>query len=379
MKVHITLVGGQPAPVYHGIVATNPDKVVYIYSKNTEHVFKKLKSLVSIPVDEIPALDTTDPIKISECAQMLADRYSEDDITLNISSGLKTWSHLFGIVFDKLPNAAVVYMDQNNRLWNYKTMQCTDDFVFDMDMLFILYGNELKHYRKFSEYTDEDFNVTNQLEEARRYNHNKFVKLTTVLSKDWAGQLNNQKQGCFEVDYNNFVEWCKPNYVHLTLWNNRKFANEWELKSPHAADLAFNSGWFEYKIARMLSHWQYTREIRMNCIFPPIEAKDKSKAVKFPKNEIDIIVDAGTKILFVECKTQINNSTDIDKFNTAVKNYGGIGSKALFITDTCMNEIQKEKCRESRIIPFSLQDHAPNIVEQMLFKYLNETLFDINI
>lgn len=29
-KVHITLVGGQPAPVYNGIVAMNSDKVVYI-------------------------------------------------------------------------------------------------------------------------------------------------------------------------------------------------------------------------------------------------------------------------------------------------------------------------------------------------------------
>ena len=379
MKVHITLVGGQPAPVYHGIVATNPDRVVYIYSKNTEYVFKKLKSLVRVPVDEIPALDTTDPIKISECARMLSDRYCDDDVTLNISSGLKTWSHLFGIVFDKLPNAAVVYMDQNNKLWNYKTMQCTDDFVFDMDLLFILYDNELTHYRKFSDYTDDDTDVAMRLEEARRYNHRNFVKLTTVLSKDWAGQLNNQKQGCFEVDYNNFVEWNKPDHVRLTLWNNRRPSEEWELESPHAVDLTFNSGWFEYKIARMLSHWQYAREIRMNCIFPPIETKDKSNAVKFPKNEIDIIVDTGTKILFVECKTQINNSTDIDKFNTAVKNYGGMGSKALFITDTRMNEIQKEKCRESHIIPFSLQDYDSSKVEQMLFKQLNAKLFDINI
>ncbi len=30
-KIHITLVGGQPAPVYNGIVATNPDDLVYVY------------------------------------------------------------------------------------------------------------------------------------------------------------------------------------------------------------------------------------------------------------------------------------------------------------------------------------------------------------
>lgn len=39
-RVHITLVGGQPAPVYHGIVATKPDKVVFIYSDDSQEVLE---------------------------------------------------------------------------------------------------------------------------------------------------------------------------------------------------------------------------------------------------------------------------------------------------------------------------------------------------
>ena len=35
MKVHITLVGGQPAPVYHGIKALEPEMVIYIYSDSS--------------------------------------------------------------------------------------------------------------------------------------------------------------------------------------------------------------------------------------------------------------------------------------------------------------------------------------------------------
>ena len=38
MKVHITLVGGQPAPVYNGIVATRPDKVVFVYSNSEDSI-----------------------------------------------------------------------------------------------------------------------------------------------------------------------------------------------------------------------------------------------------------------------------------------------------------------------------------------------------
>ena len=74
----------------------------------------------------------------------------------------------------------------------------------------------------------------------------------------------------------------------------------------------------------MLSSWEYAKEIIMNANFP---YKNNN-----PKNEIDIIVNTGNRLLFVECKTQINDITDIDKFRTAVKNYGGMGCKALFIT-----------------------------------------------
>jgi hypothetical protein len=125
----------------------------------------------------------------------------------------------------------------------------------------------------------------------------------------------------------------------------------------------------------MLSHWRYAKEIRLNCLFPD----RKSHNVRFPKNEIDVIVNTGTKLLFVECKTMISTSTDIDKFRTAVKNYGGMGSKALFVTDNMMNDLQKEKCHDSGIIIFSLKDPAfgPN-KEQELFKLLESELFNIN-
>lgn len=71
------------------------------------------------------------------------------------------------------------------------------------------------------------------------------------------------------------------------------------------------------------------------------------------------------------------NSLDIDKFKNAVKNYGGIGSKALFVTENQMDDLQKEKCRDSAVIPFSLAEAGPN-KEQVLHKLLNERILNIN-
>jgi hypothetical protein len=99
--------------------------------------------------------------------------------------------------------------------------------------------------------------------------------------------------------------------------------------SKHSFNLVMNSGWFEYKVAKLLEGWSRAQEIWMNVVFPYKPGKDGTRK---SKNEIDVIVHTGKKLLFVECKTSVFDKTDIDKFAAAVKNYGGMGSKALFIT-----------------------------------------------
>ncbi|HBK28451.1 MAG TPA: hypothetical protein DDZ04_00760 [Parabacteroides sp.] len=379
-KIHIALVGGQPAPVYHGIVATKPDKVVFVYSENSEDVLESLKREINIPIDEQKPLDPTDPMKILMRAKELADKYKNDDVSLNISSGLKSWSHLFGIVFDKMENAEVVYMDQNNVLWNYKTMTCSDDFDFDMHALFRLYGNPLVNYTPFEQYTEEDIKVMKEVENIRRFNVEVFNKLVTVLNKDKQNKLLSQKSGRFNIENDSsYVEWTKKNegagvindVVELSLNKTGKNVTR-KFVSPHALSLVFNSGWFEYKVALMLSKWDKAKEICLNCRFP--------SKVGLDKNEVDIIVNTGKKILFVECKTQISSSADIDKFRSVVNGYGGMGSKGLFVTDAKMSEFNDEKCKERNIIPFSIElakqwSLAP---EKALSLLLDSDLFNIN-
>ena len=383
-KVHITLVGGQPAPVYHGIIATKPDIIVYIYSESSREVVDKLQSEISIPVDEQEPLDPTDPIVILRRAESLAQKYKDDEVTVNISSGLKSWSHLFGIVFDKQPNAEVVYMDQNNFLWNYKTMESRSDFEFDMHALFRLYGNPLENnYRDYSDYTQQDVEAVLKIEEIRHFNHKSFNNLVAVLDKKKQNELNSQKEGHFEYkdskdSESSFVDWKKKSedetndVVVINLSSPNKGNKQIEIKSENAINLVFNSGWFEFKIANLLSKWDKTKEICMNCRFP--------YKPKVDKNEVDIIVNTGTKILFVECKTQINQPTDIDKFRTVVKGYGGIGSKGIFITQSKMTDVAREKCNENGIIPFSLSDAANWKLspEKALFLILDSELFNIN-
>jgi hypothetical protein len=375
-KIHIALVGGQSIPVYLGIVGTRPNRVVLITSEQTRKSVDTIKSVLPPPLPiETIVVSPVDPIKIHQVASDLAEKYKNDEVYVNISGGTKAWTHIFGYIFQALENATVFYIDQNSVLWNYKTMQSQLVVDFDMDVLFRLQENALKHYVPFAEYTEEDVTAMNQLVSARKYNCGKFNKLTTLLTKDWEEKIQNQKCGCLSLSESDYVEWEKPDFVRLVLSTKKGGACEYTIESPHAVSLAFRTHWFEFKIAKMLSLWKYAKDIRLNCVFPPKGVN----TTKYPKNEVDIIVNTGVKILFVECKTQISNSTDIDKFRTVVKNYGGNGSKALFITDNVMTSLQKEKCKESEIISFSLQDASvgPN-KEQELFKLLEQELFKIN-
>lgn len=370
--VHITLVGGQPAPVYNGIIATMPDRIVFFYSDETRETAIRIAQEVKISSEQ-NRIDPVDLFDIENKVTKCALKYQNDVISVNISSGTKPWAFYFAKIFGQMRNATLFYVDQNNTLWNLSNKTATS-ITFNMDVQFKLLGNKLTHYIPFNRFTYEDAVVAKDLISAREYNFDNFNKLTTVLSKDWKKNYDNSNNGLFRLTPTNYVEWRKPDYVKLVLANKKNGVKEFVYNSPNSVHLTFNAGWFEFEVAKLISNWHYAKEIRVNCIFPP-----KKGIPKYPKNEIDIIIDTGTKILFVECKTQIANSTDIDKFRTAVKNYGGMGSKALFVTASTMTDLHKEKCKESSIIPYAFSSVRISPDEESeLLDLLENELFNIN-
>jgi hypothetical protein len=375
-KIHITLVGGQPAPVYNGIKAINPDKVVFVHSTDSLKALKALVNEIDVPYEAVQ-LSPTEAVEIQRIVEKMAAQYAEDEVTVNISSGPKSWSHLFGSMFQSKENATVVYMDQNNVLWNYRTMQGLQDFEFDMHTHFRLYGNSIENnYKKFSDYTEADVEAMKKIEEIRNFDFQIFNALLTVLDKQNQHTLKNGKYGNFVHGSGSYVEWEKTTeeqdgFVRVFLQKKNGKSKEVKFESPNAVDLAFNSGWFEFKVAKLLSMWSRSKEICMNCKFPYKKDVDK--------NETDIVINTGSKVLFVECKTQINNITDIDKFRSVIKNYGGMGSKGLFVTNAKMTDIAKAKCEEHGILSFSLQDSHLGLTEEKSLQLLLESeLFNIN-
>lgn len=360
-KVHITLVGGQPMPVYNGIKYCKPEKVLFIYSKESEKQKQTLKKEIIeaglVKDSDVLSSQPLDPVDLEEIEKKAIEykeRFANDEITINISSGTKVWSYYFSTVFENSENAQIYYIDQNNECYNLVTKQ-HEKVETDVMVQFKLNKNPLQSYKLFSDYTDTDLAMIKEIERIRNTNIQAFTELTN-LERNQEDKIQ-EDNGIIKCK-GSYIKWQQRGECEIGI-NNKKCLVQETLKSPNILQIIFNASWFELKVAHILSKWDKAKNIYMNCKFlVNSNGNDfgKKQAEKFPKNEVDIIVDIGEKVLFVECKTGITHSTDIDKFNTVVKNMGGNGSKAIFICLYNFRDIDKEKFRDSNMLSFSFSE-----------------------
>jgi len=358
MMIHITLVGGQTAPVYQGIIFSNPEYVFLIHSYETIDQANRLKNEISIP-SELIQFEPVSFDKIYQNIQSILLKIGDEDrVSINLSSGTKPWSVFFFDQFKNRKNTQLFYVDQNANAWDFSTLKCSK-IPLNMEAQFRLYGNPLEHFTSLSSITEKDIDIIKELKEIRAFNFTDFIQLTDLLGKQ-THQTKHTLPSLSEISYNKL-----EHTVSVKLVKNNK-VKKTNLTSPNVLKLVTFTGWFEVEVAFILSKWKKNNEIRLNCKFP---AKNNA-----PKNEIDIIAEIGTKLLFVECKTKLTNITDIDKFANAVRIYGGTASKAILITESTLSETAKEKCKENGVLFFSFNNSNDfdNIQKMLLFLLENE-------
>lgn len=360
--VHITLVGGQRYPVYLGIMDRNPDEVLFIHSKKSledaENIAAELHGSVKVSYDEFDPVDIEAIFTKTEALANIAKSKSENTYSINISGGTKPWSIAFYKYFLELNNAEVFYIDQNNYYWGLQPVSEHQTRVeLKTDVVFRLNGQSVKA-TDFKLFNQEDAKAATELE--KLFSIGNFYGLVSEKNDHFL----TYKQGKVEKK-GNYLAW---NSAEQSI-ETKLFGKTYALSSPHLFQLAFNFGWFEYQIAAMLNQWEYTKEILLNVKFSAdFQNKDK--------NETDIIINTGFRLLFVECKTQISQPNDIDKFRTVIKNFGGTGCKGLFVQREKLSPLVKEKCKESGIVCYSLKENQNS--KQELFRLLESELFEIN-
>jgi len=363
--LHITLVGGQPAPVYQGILFENPDKVIFICSTQTLDEAQKMSVSLSIPSEVIEVSPVDVNLINSSINKIDISKY--DKVSINISGGTKIWSILFYEYFKNNDKVEIIYIDQNNTVWNLKTKTFKDqELIHDIKSYFSFFNINLKTSKEINALSDNDSKICKAIEEMRNYCIKEFNDLIQNLSsKNHLNEYTTKKGSKIKYDSHSKT-------FHVLLKKNSG-SKEWVISSPNVRYLLLNTGWFEYKVAQILSNWKHCKQILLNCEFA---SQDNNNTM----NEVDIIVNTGKKLLFVECKTQVFNSIDIDKFATVIRNYGGLASKGLLVTDAKLTNNVEKKCNNSGILTFSFENtHKFNVnPEQLLFLKLESEWLNIN-
>lgn len=345
-KVHITLVGGQPTPVYKGIIDEQPDKVVLVCSSDTNQLAKNIKYFACMNIPGLQCeLMQINPVDISETydnMKEIASLLGADDImTINISGGTKVWTVLFYDFFkDKAER--LFYIDQDDNKLDFVSGATTQINVQLSVKEALGLNNVGVTERLLTDYCQEDFDAIQKVREMRKFSPKNFSQLML--------QFDNQKDR--EIDQYNYLSYDRQNNSFTLSLSNRYTRREMEICSPNVRNIVLHTGWFELEVAKLLSEWAEPSQIAMNC---GLSSLNRGNGLTL--NEIDIIVNKSGRLLFVECKTQIapGENTVVDKFNNAIRSFGGLSTKGVFFTDYEMRSQAKEKCKNDGILYYSMQ------------------------
>lgn len=369
MKVNIALVGGQAAPVFHVIDHYRPDRVVFIVSDKTLRIIDSIrKECEAIGISDFvnKEIHPTDPCKIADAAAELYREYKDDEVIVNISSGTKPWSYVFGFLFQGMKNSKVVFIDQNNNVYDYKNLSTEQYERYDWERDFRLNNTTMK-YTDYSSYAEDDINAAERLYRYWQKRPDLMSDLAVLAGKN--KNEAKKKEGSIQFA-RSYVEWHLEEDGKCSVTISPTHGGILRVTSRHARDLAFNSGWSEVYVAKLFYDWRKRHGldgegVRVNCVFPSQQNK--------PKNEVDVLVNVGQKALFVECKTKISKINDIDKFKSVTKNYGGLGSKGIFVSFSDEEPEKMEKMNDNGLLFYSLKNGVEG-----LYALIDKELSTIN-
>lgn len=357
-------------PVYLGINEFEPDTIILIHSDGTRALAERISSEYKAK-SELRCLAPVDMSVIMPAVKELLDEFSGYDVTINLTGGTKPWAIAFTLQSRNRSNVHLIYVDQNCTFYDYSTGEKWQSAnTLNMVQLMTVNGQIAKFHNLLSDYDEYDLETLKKVKALRRRSPVNFNMLT-IPDKSWKRTFEGGNEGTHWIKDGSYIEWKKSDhYVHIVLRSRYGWIKE-EFDSANCLRIIFNSGWFEYEVASMVSEWSHAKEVWMNVVYPYRAGR--------AKNEIDVVVNTGLKLIMIECKTQIFDNTDIDKFHTAVKNYGGMGCKSLFITESKMKDAAREKCADSQVLAFSLNDYSSmEQAKHKLFSILDKEIFNIN-
>lgn len=342
MKHQITFVGGQLLPVFVGIKEFSPDKIHFIVSEESKNKIGLLKPFFTNKIFSEKQCNPFDFTSIkTKLTEILQKIESSDEVEFNLTGGTKVMVLAAQAIMQE-KNIKGFYINLDNtflQLPSYEIKKITSEIT--TKEFLEMTGHKISHSNVLSDFSDDDFKSVSAIESFSLSYDNLLLKINSKIRKTFDNLNRIPTSGQLEINNNCNLNWT-ANKISVTLQGKEIL----KMDSPNIRSLFFNAGWWELTVAKAISQWPKAKELLIQCELP------FKTDVNTTKNEIDVLVNIGGKLIFIECKSGIVKQEDINKMRVVKDTYGGIISKSLLVSRFMPSTTIIEKCKELNIEVF---------------------------
>jgi hypothetical protein len=368
-SILISLIGNETTPNYRAYKEFSPDVLVQVFSAKTSKAAAILEKMAQASTVVIPIeVSGNDFMEILKELQKKVVLSANDHLTINVTGGTKMMGlalHEFGLKAQNTCKVYQCYIDwEQNIHWYIENRNETFTEKLTLEEFISLSGQKISAKDNYSDlatkYKLPLSTVKGYLNSYERsQNWDKFLKNVVAKVRNNSNHyesvkqilnrlLVNQSLGGFEIIWNSEGIKIQHNDSIFIKISESDAAIEWFL---------FNAGWFELLTAQKLSETYPVNQIYMNVKFPVLAKMEEDK------NEVDILINDGGKLIFIECKSGFVKSENINTIKVRKETYGGMIAQNMLITrypleldKTEKTKIIIEKCKELDIQYKTLKD-----------------------
>lgn len=330
-KIHITLLGGEVLPAYYTIPKFQPDITYIIGTSGTINEMARFTKVLeeegwNFEERRTEPYDVLATIKV--CEQIHLENGEECEYIYNVTGGTKPMA-IGALLCAQQYNAEIGYTNSEVYL-NLQNNEKTElKLKLEFENLFALQGQKVK---KRFEYKPNPFR-TQCAQASKNFRSNDYRIFDTLRT-----EYENYSQ---YVRYHRLPHDFKPeipgiSYIKdgdtLTIEQdgNKLFSSPYR----NAEKLLFEGRWWEVLVADAVYKWAKGKyEIWTSVEFDQTTNKKAQnwKLKNNVKNEIDVLVNLGNKLLVLECKSGKFEQANIDKLSAICKTYGSYKSKGAIV------------------------------------------------
>lgn len=342
MKHQITFVGGQLLPIFLGIKEFSPQKIHFIVSEESKSKIGLLKPLFEDKTFSEKQCNPFDFTSLKTKITEILDKIdSTDEVQFNLTGGTKVMVLAAqAIMQEKNLNGFYINLDNTFlQLPSYEIKRITSEIT--TKEFLEMTGHKISYSNVLSDFSVDDFKTVSAIESFSISFDKLLLQINSKIRKAFDHLNKIPSSGQLEINQGCKLNWM-ANKINVTLQGRELL----KIDSPNARTLFFNAGWWELTVANAISKWKKAKELLIQCELP------FKTDINSTKNEIDVLVNIGGKLIFVECKSGTVKQEDINKMRVVKDTYGGVISKSILVSRFMPSTTIIEKCKELNIEVF---------------------------